>query len=87
MIALQEMLMQEADGKIYLFPAWPRKWDVSFKLHASGNTVVEAELKDGRVTRISVTPEVRRQDVASLTSNHQSYYCLGGQTRRDVPSL
>ena len=65
MIALQEMLMQEADGKIYLFPAWPRKWDVSFKLHASGNTVVEAELKDGRVTRISVTPEVRRQDVVS----------------------
>ena len=65
MIALQEMLMQEADGKIYLFPAWPRKWDVSFKLHASGSTVVEAELKDGRVTRISVTPEARRQDVVS----------------------
>ena len=68
MIALQEMLMQEADGKIYIFPAWPQKWDVRFKLHASGNTVVEAELKDGKVTRVSVTPKERQQDVVVLPS-------------------
>ena len=63
MIGLQEMLMQEVDGKIYLFPAWPRDWDVKFKLHASRNTTVEAELKDGHVVRIKVTPENRRSDV------------------------
>ena len=36
MIGMQEMLLQEADGKILLFPAWPKDWDVHFKLHATG---------------------------------------------------
>jgi alpha-L-fucosidase 2 len=40
-VALQKMLLQEGDGKIYLLPAWPKEWDVNFKLHASGNTTVE----------------------------------------------
>ena len=63
MIALQEMLMQEVGEKIYVFPAWPKEWDVRFKLHASGNTEVEAEMKGGRVTRIKVTPQERQHDV------------------------
>ena len=63
MIALQEMLMQEVDDKIYLFPAWPKEWDVHFKLHASGNTEVEAEMKDGQVVLIVVTPTERQHDV------------------------
>ena len=40
MIGMQEMLLQEADGKILLFPAWPKDWDVHFKLHATGQTTV-----------------------------------------------
>ena len=63
MIALQEMLMQEVDDKIYLFPAWPKEWDVHFKLHASGNTEVEAEMKDGQVVLVVVTPTERQHDV------------------------
>ena len=63
MIALQEMLMQEVGEKIYVFPAWPKEWDVRFKLHASGNTEVEAEMKGGRVIRIKVTPQERQHDV------------------------
>ena len=47
MIGMQEMLLQEADGKILLFPAWPKDWDVHFKLHATGQTTVEAVLKGG----------------------------------------
>ncbi|HET7732921.1 MAG TPA: DUF5703 domain-containing protein, partial [Paludibacter sp.] len=43
MIGLQEMLLQTTDdGKILLFPAWPREWNVHFKLHAPKNTTVEA---------------------------------------------
>lgn len=61
MIGMQEMLMQEYDGKIYLFPAWPRDWDVRFKLHASGNTIVEATLKGGKVVQLKVTPSERRK--------------------------
>lgn len=63
MIGMQEMLMQEVDGKLYLFPAWPREWDVRFRLHASANTVVEAELKGGKVVRVKVTPGERQSDL------------------------
>ena len=62
MIGLQEMLLQEVDGRILLFPAWPRSQDVHFRLHASGNTVVEATLKGGRLTDLQVTPEARKKD-------------------------
>ncbi|MFZ4725385.1 MAG: DUF5703 domain-containing protein [Paludibacter sp.] len=67
MIGLQEMLLQTTDeGKILLFPAWPREWNVHFKLHAPQNTTVEAELKDGKVQIISVLPEERRKSIEVL---------------------
>ena len=63
MIALQDMLLQEKHGKIHLFPAWPAQWDVQFKLHATGNTVVEGELKNGKVHGLKVTPQKRKEDI------------------------
>ncbi len=63
MIGMQEMLLQEVDDKIYLFPAWPRDKDVHFRLHASGNTIVEAKLKDGKITDVRVMPEKRLADI------------------------
>ena len=63
MIGMQEMLMQEVGSKLYLFPAWPKKWNVKFKLCASRGTTVEAEMKDGQVVNVKVTPEERQQDV------------------------
>nr|WP_255667805.1 DUF5703 domain-containing protein [Flavobacterium sp. ENC] len=66
MIGMQEMLLQEAEGKIYLFPAWPKEWNVHFKLHASQNTIVEAELQNGIFKIIKVTPEERTKDIVSL---------------------
>jgi hypothetical protein len=68
MIGLQEMLLQEAEGKILLFPAWPADQDVHFRLHASGNTTVEATLKDGRLTDLKVTPAERKNDVVNMIS-------------------
>ena len=62
-IAFQRMLLQEANGKIFLFPAWPRIWDVNFKLHASGKTVIEATLHEGKITNLKITPESRRKDL------------------------
>ena len=54
MIGLQEMLLQETpDGQLLLFPAWPREWDVRFRLHATGGRVVEATMKNG-VTHVDV---------------------------------
>ncbi len=63
MIGLQEMLMQTNDKKIYLFPAWPKEWDVSFKLHAPYQTTVEGVLEQGKVISLKVTPESRSSDV------------------------
>lgn len=61
MIGLQEMLLQAVGEKIHLFPAWPIEWNVHFKLHAPGNTTVEAELKDGELVGLTVIPEERRK--------------------------
>ena len=59
MIGLQEMLMQAVDEKIYLLPAWPKGWDVRFRLHAPQNTVVEAAVEDERLVSYKVTPSER----------------------------
>ncbi|MBO0356682.1 hypothetical protein J0X19_01870 [Hymenobacter sp. BT186] len=63
MIGLQEMLLQTDGRRIFLLPAWPRDWDVHFKLHAPYQTTVEAVVKDGKVQVLKVTPESRRKDV------------------------
>lgn len=63
MIGVQEMLMQTVGEKIYLLPAWPKEWDVTFKLHAPGNTVVECVFKKGKVDKLSVFPKEREKDI------------------------
>jgi hypothetical protein len=69
MIGLQEMLMQTAGEKIYLFPAWPEGWDVEFKLHAPYNTIVEGQLTGGKLTGLAVTPESRKKDITVLSAD------------------
>lgn len=63
MIELQEMLLQTNGEQILLFPAWSKEWDIHFKLHAPGETTVEATLKDGKVTDLKVLPESRKKDI------------------------
>jgi hypothetical protein len=70
MTGLQDMLLQANGGKIYLFPAWPPRLDVHFRLHAPGQTTVEAVLSGGRITSLTVTPASRRKDIVN---------CLQGQ--------
>ncbi len=66
MIGLQEMLLQTSGDSIFLFPAWPKEWNVHFRLRAPKNTTVEATLQNGRVTQVIVTPEWRRKDLTIL---------------------
>ena len=66
MIGLQEMFIQEADGKIYIYPAWPTDIDARFKLHVSGNTIIEAEITGSKINIIKVTPENRRRDIVLI---------------------
>ena len=69
MIGLQEMLLQTNGEQILLFPAWPKEWNVHFKLHAPGETTVEATLKDGKVTDLKVLPESREKDIVIMIEN------------------
>ena len=63
MKTFQSMLLQFDGHKIFLFPAWPKNWNVEFKLHAPQQTVIEASYRDGKVQSLRVTPESRRADI------------------------
>ena len=63
MKVFQAMLMQTDGQKILLLPAWPKDWDVEFKLHAPRQTVVEGAYRDGKMTSLKVTPASRRADL------------------------
>ncbi len=63
MRALQNMLIQTDGDKILLFPAWPKNWDVDFKLHAPKNTIIEGSFKNGEVEKIEVSPKSRGDDL------------------------
>jgi alpha-L-fucosidase 2 len=61
--ALQRMLVQEADEKILLLPAWPADWDADFKLHLARNTVISGKVEDGTLTNWTIEPAARQKDV------------------------
>jgi len=66
MTALQRMLVQYDGDKIYLFPAWPKDWEVDFKLHAPQNTIIEGIFKNGEITQLKVTPKKREKDIVNM---------------------
>jgi len=63
---LQCMLLQSEGSKIYVLPAWPKNWNVTFKLHAPNNTTVAGEVSNGKVIWLTVTPQSRAADVVNL---------------------
>ncbi len=68
MITVQAMLMQAEGDQIVLLPAWPKAWDVRFRLRAPLNTTVEGVFANGRLVDLVVTPEARRKDVMMVTA-------------------
>jgi len=63
MTTAQLMLMQCSGDEILLLPAWPKAWDVEFRLHAPGRTVIEATVRGGIVQNLQVTPADQRKRV------------------------
>ena len=55
--ALQRMLIQYENDKVHLFPAWPKEWDVHFKINAPDNTIIEGRYVNGKVISLKTTPE------------------------------
>ncbi|MEJ5994997.1 DUF5703 domain-containing protein [Pedobacter sp. Du54] len=66
MIGLQDMLVQYDGDKIFLLPAWPKEWDVHFKLHAPYQTTIEGVVKNGKLELVKILPEERAKDVVML---------------------
>ncbi len=66
---LQSMLLQSDGRPIYLLPAWPEDWDVSFKLTAAFNTTVECVYRNGKVQSLKVTPKSRRADIIDMSTS------------------
>jgi hypothetical protein len=57
------MMLQHSGDKIMLLPAWPKDWDVSFKLHAPQQTTVECVYRNGRIEKLEVLPKERRGNI------------------------
>ncbi len=75
---LQTMLMQTEGKAIHLFPAWPKEWQVRFKLRAPFETTVSGIFEDGEIKDLKVRPRSRRDDVVI----HQAE----ATSRRGVPT-
>jgi hypothetical protein len=76
MTGIQEMLLAPEPGvrgKLHLFPGWPAEWDVDFKLHAPGKTLIEGVLKDGELVSLKVTPESRAKDIVNWLGKHPEW--------------
>jgi hypothetical protein len=63
MAVIHYMLLQNSGDKILLLPAWPKDWDVSFKLHAPHRTTVEVVYRAGKFEKLEVIPKERGKDV------------------------
>jgi len=75
-VGIQEMLLAPEPGlcgKLNLFPAWPKEWDVDFKLHAPGPTVVEGVLRGGKLKSLKVTPAARAKDIVNWLGKQPEY--------------
>ena len=82
MIGLQEMLMQTIGKEIRLLPAWPKDWDVDFKLHAPRRTTVEGRVRSGEIISLKVTPKERRSDVVIMQGGLELETDRGAQPHR-----
>ncbi len=73
MLALQQMILQSDPPAetLWLLPAWPEAWDVVFKLHAPGETVLRGRYRGGRLEELVVSPPAREADVHRLPRDEQ----------------
>jgi hypothetical protein len=63
------MAFQTLGNKIFLFPAWPASWNVSFKFHAPQATTVSGIYSNGVLQQLEVTPSTRVNDVVLMLTN------------------
>lgn len=64
--AVRSMLVREQGGEIHLFPGWPKRVDVSFRLALSGGRRIEAVYRDGKFDEIEVWPKRQTGNVVGV---------------------
>lgn len=65
-MALQSMLLQADGNKLYVMPAWPKNWDVEFKLHGPNGATVAGVYRAGKMEQFAATPNKRGPDVIQM---------------------
>lgn len=65
---LQSMLLQSDGDKIFILPAFPEDWSVTFRLKAAHNTTVECIYEKGKIQSLKVTPKYRHKDIIDCSS-------------------
>lgn len=63
MLTLQNMVLQAVGSRIHVLPAWPKAWNVRFRLRAPQRTTVEGEWRDGRLAWVRTDPPERAKDL------------------------
>lgn len=66
---LQEMVMQVKGDKVYLLSAFPKDWDVAFRLHPDKETVISVTYENGVLKRMDVCPEKERDRIILSKKN------------------
>lgn len=66
LMAMQAMLVQADGNRILVLPAWPKEWNVEFKLHVPQRTVVEGVYRGGKLQKLKVTPRKRARDIVKV---------------------
>ena len=67
MITLQKMVLQEDGQRILVLPTWPKQWNVTFKLRAPNETIVQGDFQQGELHDLKVTPCERRTDIVKMS--------------------
>ena len=63
---LQTMLLQSYDDTLYVLPAFPADWNVSFRLFAPGNAQVTCEYRDGELKTSSTDKNLKIVNALSI---------------------
>lgn len=64
--ALQNMLLQYDGDQTLLFPAWPKEWNVKFKLRTIGNRTISGEYRDEELVHLEVSPIGKNKNIVLL---------------------
>jgi alpha-L-fucosidase 2 len=70
-MALQLMILQAEGDEIRLLPAWPKGWDVDFKLHGPQKAVISGSVRNGELTHTVVLASGSKQKVVVAQNRNE----------------